>query len=215
MGDLNEIANSGRTQAERSEATRDRLMKATVELLRKRGCGGLRTIEVSELAGVSRGAQLHHFPNKNALIIAAIHYMNQSMEKASQQRVRSVQEGNDPLDLVVADAFDFFFSDYFYIALSVSMSDERNEELLNALTSTMLPTRAEIEREWIRLLENSGLPPDFASDVLALALSAVRGLVVRTLLNPDRSKFTHLMKIWEDMLHQYISSRLEELRAIG
>ena len=43
---------------------RARLLEATVELLVERGYAGTSTTLVSERAGVSRGAQLHHFPTK-------------------------------------------------------------------------------------------------------------------------------------------------------
>ena len=51
---------------------RARLMDATVDLLVERGFSGTSTTLVSERAGVSRGAQLHHFPTKNDLVVAAV-----------------------------------------------------------------------------------------------------------------------------------------------
>ena len=104
-----------RTQAERSEATRERLIEATVRLLRIRGYGGLRTVEVSELAGVSRGAQLHHFPTKNSLVIATMQHLNQSMMTLSRERAPAARSGPDPGAARIADAGDFFFVDYFVI----------------------------------------------------------------------------------------------------
>src|SRR4051794_21328718 len=59
-------------QEERSRAMRARLMDATIECLVERGFGGTSTTLISERAGVSRGAQLHHFPTKNALVVAAV-----------------------------------------------------------------------------------------------------------------------------------------------
>src|ERR1700745_269095 len=66
-----------RTQAERSETTRKQLMDAAVKLIRKNGFGGLRTIEVADLAGVSRGALMHHFPSKHELVVAVLAYVNE------------------------------------------------------------------------------------------------------------------------------------------
>src|SRR4051794_30919804 len=66
-----------RTQAERSETTRKQLLDAATKLIRQKGFGGLRTIEVASLAGVSRGALMHHFPNKHALVVAVLTYFNE------------------------------------------------------------------------------------------------------------------------------------------
>ena len=64
-------------QEERTRAMRARLMEATVELLVERGFAGTSTTLVSERAGVSRGAQLHHFPTKNDLVVAAVEHLTE------------------------------------------------------------------------------------------------------------------------------------------
>ena len=64
-------------QEERTRAMRARLLEATVELLVERGFSGTSTTLVSERAGVSRGAQLHHFPTKNDLVVAAVEHLTE------------------------------------------------------------------------------------------------------------------------------------------
>ena len=64
-------AGSGRQQ-ERSRATQIRLLDATVDCLVEHGWAGTTTTVVAARAGVSRGAQLHHYPTKSALVIAAV-----------------------------------------------------------------------------------------------------------------------------------------------
>ena len=55
-------------QQERSRATQARLLEATVECLVEHGWSGTTTTVVAERAGVSRGAQLHHYPTRAALV---------------------------------------------------------------------------------------------------------------------------------------------------
>ena len=62
-------------QEERTRAMRARLLEATIECLVERGWAGTSTTVVSQRAGVSRGAQLHHFPTKNALVLAAVEHL--------------------------------------------------------------------------------------------------------------------------------------------
>lgn len=63
------------TQAERTAATRTALLEATVEVLAERGYAGTSTTEIARRAGVSRGAQLHHFPAKSDLVGAALDHV--------------------------------------------------------------------------------------------------------------------------------------------
>src|SRR5256886_15329552 len=69
-------AGSVRTrQQERSRATQLRLLDATVDCLIEQGWSGTTTTLVAEKAGVSRGAQLHHYPTKAALVLAAVEHL--------------------------------------------------------------------------------------------------------------------------------------------
>ena len=71
-----------RTQAERSAATRVRLLDATIDCLVDLGWSGTSTTEVVRRAGVSRGAQVHHYPTKEDLVVAAVeHLCNRRMDE--------------------------------------------------------------------------------------------------------------------------------------
>ena len=61
-------------QADRSRETRRKLMEATVTAWVEHGWSGTTTL-VAERAGVSRGAQLHHFRTRNELVTAAVEYV--------------------------------------------------------------------------------------------------------------------------------------------
>jgi AcrR family transcriptional regulator len=69
------------TQA-RSIATRAALLDAALESLVDRGYAATTTIETARRAGVSRGAQLHHFPTRAELLTAAVeHLLERRMEQ--------------------------------------------------------------------------------------------------------------------------------------
>ena len=61
-----------RSQAERSAATRETLLDATIDCLIEEGYASTTTSRVAERAGLSRGAHLHHFQTRNALVAAAV-----------------------------------------------------------------------------------------------------------------------------------------------
>jgi AcrR family transcriptional regulator len=67
-----------RTQQERRDGTRHALLEATVSALVELGYSDATTLEVERRAGVSRGARIHHFPTKAALLSGAVdHLYNQ------------------------------------------------------------------------------------------------------------------------------------------
>jgi len=69
------MARVRRTQEERSATMRVRLLDATVACLAERGYARTTTTEVARRARVSRGAQLHHFPTKQALVTTAVEHL--------------------------------------------------------------------------------------------------------------------------------------------
>ena len=71
-----------RSQAARSAATRQALLDATIACLVEDGYAKTTTSRVAERAGVSRGAHLHHFQTRSALVAAAVEHL----------RVRRAQE---------------------------------------------------------------------------------------------------------------------------
>ncbi|HEX4355023.1 MAG TPA: TetR family transcriptional regulator, partial [Polyangiales bacterium] len=68
-----------RTQAERRSSTRRALLDATIDSLIELGSRGTTTLEVERRAGVSRGARLHHFPNKAALLAEAVDHLYEQL----------------------------------------------------------------------------------------------------------------------------------------
>ncbi len=62
-------------QEERSAETRRKLLDATLECLHEFGYAGTTTPEIARRAGVSRGAQLHHYPRKRELVVSALEHV--------------------------------------------------------------------------------------------------------------------------------------------
>lgn len=59
----------------RSEETKFKLLEATIECLASHGVSDTSTAMICERAGVTRGAYLHHFGSREALIIEALGHM--------------------------------------------------------------------------------------------------------------------------------------------
>ena len=63
-----------RTQAERSAATREALVRATLDLLVEHGWAGVTSVAVCARAGLTRGAFVHHFDGLPELFAAALEH---------------------------------------------------------------------------------------------------------------------------------------------
>jgi AcrR family transcriptional regulator len=90
-----------KSQAERSEATRDALIEAARRLFTERGYDAVGTEEIVRAAGVTRGALYHHFGDKAKLLEAVY----ERVEAESTERVARVVLGSElhsPLEAMKA-----------------------------------------------------------------------------------------------------------------
>ena len=196
-----------RTQAERTDATRRKLIDASIQVMRQRGYSGMTTIEVAEVAGVSRGALLHHFPNRHELVLATMRYMNDVILAASKMRAAEAEAGTiDPLDGVIRDAKDFFFSDFFFVSLAIGMGDAHEEDLRLQTAPLSRESRFAVEAAWLDALVARGVDRELGSRILMLTLSIVRGFSIRVFLDDNRERFDQVLETWKDMVRVYLAA---------
>ncbi|HEU0023305.1 MAG TPA: TetR family transcriptional regulator [Thermoleophilaceae bacterium] len=83
---------------ERSLATRAALLDAAIECLVDRGYAATTTIETARRAGVSRGAQLHHFPTKAQLLATAVEHLFDRRREEFLEAFAAIDPETDRLD---------------------------------------------------------------------------------------------------------------------
>ncbi len=193
-----------RTQAERSGETRRRILDAAVTLLGERGYAGLRTGDVALAAGVSKGAQTHHFPSKDALVVSVVEHVFQRASEQARMRARRTMTADEAIKALISDAQEFFFSELFLIALDLAIQRRLGDAGDNALTKLSAATRLPVEAHWRAALVDSGVPAEVADDLLWLTLSIVRGLAIRRLWQHDAPRFNRLFRLWREMVARYL-----------
>lgn len=101
------------SQADRSSATRTKLLDATIACLVDVGWAGTSTTEVVRRAGVSRGAQVHHYPTKDDLVLAAIEHLLVRRTEEYRQAFDALPEErrtlHEALELLWAQCFSGSF----------------------------------------------------------------------------------------------------------
>jgi len=99
--DLRRRSGPPRRQAERSAAMRERILAATGTALLRRGYAGTTTVEVCRRAGISRGALLHHFPTRAALLVAALERLRARRIERNRERLAALGSSRDPAGAAV------------------------------------------------------------------------------------------------------------------
>lgn len=196
-----------RTQEGRSDDMKQRILGAAFEVLKERGFADFTTIEVARRAGVSRGAQVHHFPNKHDLVIAAMEHVFDSALADGLKRVEVAKQSDQPLDAFIKDATAFYFSDHFYVGLDMLLSGGKDTGLRDPGVQVVRNYRRPVEQEWLSVMRKLGLPAAMTEDLMLLTVSVVRGFGIRALWWPDPEHDARLLALWQDMVRTYVETQ--------
>ncbi len=112
---------------------RERLLRATVDTLFELGYSRTTTVEIARRAGVSRGAQLHHFPTKQSLVVEAIAYLTQKRHEAFRADISAISPSESRTDAAIEIAWRGYTSPLFFAWLEVRIASRTDEVLRKEL----------------------------------------------------------------------------------
>lgn len=190
-------------QEERSRAMRARLMDATIECLVERGFGGTSTTLISERAGVSRGAQLHHFPTKNDLVVAAVEHLTEVRGEELARAAAHVPTAHRTRD-VLRMLGDHFASPVFVAALELWVAARTDPALREAVEPLERKVGREAHRMTVQLLGVDESRPG-VRELVQATLDLVRGLGLAATITDDTRRRNRVLDQWARTLDEAIA----------
>src|SRR4051794_32796990 len=186
-------------QEERTRAMRARLLEATVELLVERGYAGTSTTLVSQRAGVSRGAQLHHFPTKNDLVIAAVEHLSDARRDELRAGTAELPRGRRRTRAVLDMLADHFTGPVFTAALELWVAARTDPALHAAVAPLEQRIGRETHRSTVELLGVDESEPG-VRELVQATLDLVRGLGLANTITDDAARRRRILDRWSRTL---------------
>jgi AcrR family transcriptional regulator len=186
-------------QEQRTRAMRQRLLEATVECLVEHGWSGTTTTLVSQRAGVSRGAQLHHFPTKNDLVVAAVEHLSELRGEELRRAARDLPRGKRRTRAVLEMFADHFTGAVFTAALELWVAARTDE----ALHRAVVPLEQRVGREAHRIaLDALGVDErePRVRELVQATLDLVRGLGLANTISDDTARRRRILNAWAHTL---------------
>ncbi|HEX4471029.1 MAG TPA: TetR family transcriptional regulator [Nocardioides sp.] len=181
-------------QEERSRAMRARLMDATIECLVEVGFGRTSTTLISQRAGVSRGAQLHHFPTKDALVVAAVAHLTEVRGHELAAAAASVPPAHRTRD-VLRMLGNHFASPVFVAALELWVAARTDPTLHAAVAPLEQRIGRETHRMTVELLGVDETRPG-VRELVQATLDLVRGLGLAATVSDDTRRRNRILDQW-------------------
>jgi len=203
------ITQAGRiTQEERSRAMRERLLDATIECLITHGWSGTSTTLVSQRAGVSRGAQLHHFPTKNALVLASVVHLSERRAAELEQAAANLPRGKRRTRALLEMFAEHYTGDVFTAALELWVAARTDPELLGPVAELEAQIGRGAHRIAIKALGIDDLS-NGSRELVQATLDLIRGLGLANQLTDDGARRKKVLDAWAATLDAQLG-RVEE-----
>lgn len=189
-----------------------RLMDAAIECLVELGYAGTSTTVVSERAGVSRGAQLHHFPSKAALLAGAVDHLTQVRMDELLSRADEVASADRRTVLEILAGH--FTSDVFSAALELWVAARTDPELRAVVEPVELRIgRQTHEMAVVALRADESIPG--TRELVQATLDMVRGLGLASAFGDDARRRSVVLDRWAEVLDNELVSRRAASSASG
>jgi AcrR family transcriptional regulator len=192
-------------QEERTRVMRQRLLDATIECLVEHGWSGTSTTLVSQRAGVSRGAQLHHFPTKNDLVLAAVAHLSDMRAEELREAARDLPSGRRRTRAVLDMFAEHFTSPVFNAALELWVA-ARTDATLHA---AVVPLEQRVGRE-AHQIAVAALGVDESRpgvrELVQATLDLVRGLGLANTISDDSARRRRILAAWARTLDEELAA---------
>jgi AcrR family transcriptional regulator len=186
-------------QEERTRAMRRRLLEATVDCLVERGWSGTSTTLVSQRAGVSRGAQLHHFPTKSDLVLAAVEHLSEVRGRELREAAAALPSGPRRTRAVIGMLAEHFTGPVFSAALELWVAARTDDRLRAAVGPLEQRIGRETHRETVELLGVDESRPG-SRELVQATLDLVRGLGLAATITDDAVRREPILDRWAEVL---------------
>jgi AcrR family transcriptional regulator len=192
-------------RSEQRAATRERLVDVGVEQLVARGYAGISTVAVQQAAGVSRGALLHHFPTREALLTAVIHRLLELHESAAREVLARTPPDTDPLRRAVTALYAVMQRPAFLAQLDLWTAARTDPHLARLVSGVERRAGHDLARvvDDAFGLEFTGLPGYRA--VARLTVQVLRGLALTDVLRTDPASADAALEDWIAIVHRLLT----------
>ncbi|CBL45291.1 Transcriptional regulator [gamma proteobacterium HdN1] len=186
---------------------RKRLLDAAIDCLRTEGYAGTTVSRIIERAKVSRGAPVHHFPSKAALIAAAARRLAQRIYLQLGRALLNIPASDDRLHDLIDLSWREAFNQPEHIALNellrASQHDPELAEIMQELWTASYRTLVGAAEHYLEPLREG----EDVGQYMVLTQWLLRGMAQDTHLVENPALYDHFLRTWTRMLSLHLKAK--------
>lgn len=185
---------AGQRQQQKSDAMRRRICAAATRCLSNAGFHRMTIAEVVNEARISTGALQHHFPNKQALVVAVAEYLLSRSVKWFA-RAKAEPQSGDFAEMIRRSWREQFTTDEYGALLEILVAARTDKALRAKIAPALDRWRAAIEQELTELLPDAH-DAAYLESVLTISRCMMTGLLVHDGLLRDERRMLSVIDEW-------------------
>lgn len=187
---------------------RKRLVEATLKCLMADGYAGTTVSSIVRRAGVSRGAHLHHFPTRNALILEATEFLMRRAYRVLGEMLLGIADDADRVRAVVDAAWtEIYGSRLFNAYFELMIAAQRDAELAAAMKELSARTLSTVEVAIGHYFERRGEHAESPRDVFLLLHWLMSGLAAGRHTSASAGEGRHVLDVWARLMASQMQPR--------
>ena len=190
-----------RTQAERTRASREKIIHSAMESFAQNGFRGAKMADIAQAAGLTGPGLLHHFPSKTHLLMEVLKERDRIHKEQTDETLQ--KNNNDILEvaaeLVEQNQATPGIIQLFNLLVAESISPEHPAH-------GYFKQRYHNGREaWVQIIAQGQAQGDIRSDISAddlgvLLLAMMDGLQVQWLMEPEKIEMARIFRVFVNLL---------------
>ena len=197
-----------RTQEERSAATRERLLDATLSCLAELGYARTTTTEIAERGGVSRGAQLHHFPTKAELVTEAIAHLFDRRDEEFRAAFAKLPADADRGAAAVDILWTMVSGPTFHAWLELAVAARTDPLLKPKLAELSTRFTENVTRTFRELFPRPAGAAPYWDVAPIFTFALLEGLALDAMVAPDNRDIDRVLEIWRGVARLVMSGAM-------
>jgi AcrR family transcriptional regulator len=164
-----------------------RLLDATIDCLVEYGYAGTTTTKVADRAGVTRGAQVHHFPTKADLVTSAIRHLAAKRTEVAMAELGRIKGSADPIGDALQLLWEMHQGPVFSATVELWVASRTDPELRQQMAMVEPIATGSLVEFGKAIMPEYATHPEFLHAVYT-AMDVVRGILIASWATRDQAE---------------------------
>jgi AcrR family transcriptional regulator len=196
-----------RSQFQKSEITRQTLIRAAVDMIAEVGYAATTTTLISQRAGVSRGAFQHHFRSKNEIMLAILNEMSQQVNIGLEAAPLAALPLDERIETLLNHYYRAYGTKLHFAAIQIWLNALRDPELRRSVHYGLTMIDRAVLDAWRATFPETDLDDRNLMAVRRVIISTIRGSTIHDMWSNEKDSSANDLAVLKAFLKFHLAGQ--------